>query len=435
VPFLRDSELAVLWGHVHEPPPKASQRNHDLPEAVDSVIARALAKNSEKRYETCADLTEAARDALGLRDVLVVRDRRPLLLAAVGVLVAAGAIAAGLALSLGGGGPAKASLAVTNNSLVRIDPQTNRVTAVTSMGRKLRGTIGPVGVSVGGPRVWVYNWDDATVSAIDPRTAEVKRTLSIGGSPPAGWVNSVAADGNGAWTISSGGGSGSLTHVGTGFQLAQQFRLGYDPLAIALGERDVWVAAKSISANAVLRVSRTGAVLARVQLPPDEIRVGGQNPNFQSVASGREAVWTAEGATIFRIDPATARITGKVRVPTNEVLQVAAGEEGVWGVVYGSGGNALVQIDPVTLRVKRTIRSPVVRGGQNESEASRVALASGAVWWIGGDSGIVWRVDPHTGKIVSTIRLTPPVDSFGDFEPFGIAAGAGGVWVTVTTAP
>jgi streptogramin lyase len=103
--------------------------------------------------------------------------------------------------------------------------------------------------------------------------------------------------------------------------------------------------------------------------------------------------------------------------------------------VYRAGDNALLQIDPESLRVKTTIRSPIARGAQNESEASRIAVGRGAVWWIGGDSGIIWRVDPRTGKIVSSTRLTPPVDSFGDFEPFGLAVGNGGVWVTVTTAP
>jgi YVTN family beta-propeller protein len=436
VPFLRDSELAVLWGHVHESPPKASERNPQLPDKIDSVVAQALAKDPERRYVTCGDLTEAARDALGLRDVLVVRDRRPLLLAALGVLVAAGAIAAGLALSLGGEGRPKANLAVTNNSLVRIDPQTDRVTAVTSVGRKLRATIGPVGVAVGGPTVWVYNWDDSTVSAIDPGTAEVKRTVSIGGSPPSAWVNSVAADRTGAWTLSSAAGGGVVTHAGRGFELPQAFHLKYDPLAIAVGDRDLWVAAKSVSVDAVLRVSRiTGAVLASVRLPGTPISTGGPIPGFQSIAAGEGAVWAARGRIVFRIDPATTRITGRVSIPSKQVLQVAAGEGAVWILVYGSGGNALMGIDPLTLRVKSTTRSPIARGAQNESEASRLAVGRGAVWWIGGDSGIVWRVDPHTGKIVSTTRLTPPVDSFGDFEPFGIAAGAGGVWVTVTTPP
>jgi hypothetical protein len=57
------------------------------------------------------------------------------------------------------------------------------------------------------------------------------------------------------------------------------------------------------------------------------------------------------------------------------------------------------------------------------------------VWWNGANSGLVWRVDPRTRTIASTTRITPPLESFSDFEPIGIAAGEGGVWVTVSVAP
>ena len=43
-PFSGDSELAVLWAHLQETPPKASERAPQLPVAVDGVVARALAK-------------------------------------------------------------------------------------------------------------------------------------------------------------------------------------------------------------------------------------------------------------------------------------------------------------------------------------------------------------------------------------------------------
>jgi len=79
VPFARDSELALLWAHVHEPPSKPSGHRPELPEAIDAVLARALAKDPDDRYSTCAELVEAAREALGLREVMLVRDRRSLL--------------------------------------------------------------------------------------------------------------------------------------------------------------------------------------------------------------------------------------------------------------------------------------------------------------------------------------------------------------------
>ena len=44
-PFQRDSELAVLWAHVQEPPPRPSEHNQELPESIDGVIANAMAKD------------------------------------------------------------------------------------------------------------------------------------------------------------------------------------------------------------------------------------------------------------------------------------------------------------------------------------------------------------------------------------------------------
>jgi serine/threonine-protein kinase len=49
VPFARDSDLAVLWAHVNDPPPKASERRPELPAGIDAVVARALAKEPEER--------------------------------------------------------------------------------------------------------------------------------------------------------------------------------------------------------------------------------------------------------------------------------------------------------------------------------------------------------------------------------------------------
>src|SRR5262249_2343098 len=80
VPFPRDSELAVLWAHVHEPPPKVAAQP-----SLDPVIAKALAKDPRRRFESCRALVDATRLALGLQDVVVVRDRRPVLLAVAGV--------------------------------------------------------------------------------------------------------------------------------------------------------------------------------------------------------------------------------------------------------------------------------------------------------------------------------------------------------------
>src|SRR5207248_2808169 len=146
-PFLRDSELAVLWAHLQEEPPSPVAYPNLAP-----VFQQALAKDPTQRYASCRELVEAARQALGLRDVVLVRDRRPLLLATVGFLLAGGAVAAAVLLSQGGGGPAKPSTPPTltpkADSVQRIDPKTDKLVATLRLGSD------PTGVAVGEGAVW-----------------------------------------------------------------------------------------------------------------------------------------------------------------------------------------------------------------------------------------------------------------------------------------
>ena len=59
VPFPKDSDLAVLWAHVNEEPPRL-----DAYPTLTPVLQRALAKRPDDRYPACTELVDAARAAL-----------------------------------------------------------------------------------------------------------------------------------------------------------------------------------------------------------------------------------------------------------------------------------------------------------------------------------------------------------------------------------
>ena len=63
-PFKRPREEQVLYAHIQDPPPKLTELRPDLPAEIDDVIAKSLAKDPDERYSTCAELVEAAREAL-----------------------------------------------------------------------------------------------------------------------------------------------------------------------------------------------------------------------------------------------------------------------------------------------------------------------------------------------------------------------------------
>lgn len=64
-PFLREREVATLWAHIADPPPVASELAPDVPEELDGVIRRALAKSPDERYASAGELGSATLASSG----------------------------------------------------------------------------------------------------------------------------------------------------------------------------------------------------------------------------------------------------------------------------------------------------------------------------------------------------------------------------------
>jgi serine/threonine-protein kinase len=63
VPFTGDSPTAIMMKHMQEPPPSILDERRDLPAGVGAVIARALAKRPEDRYQKANELADALTQA------------------------------------------------------------------------------------------------------------------------------------------------------------------------------------------------------------------------------------------------------------------------------------------------------------------------------------------------------------------------------------
>ncbi|MCC6905904.1 MAG: protein kinase [Anaerolineae bacterium] len=62
-PYQAKTPERVVKMHIDEPVPEASRLNPNVPPAVDRVVARALAKNPDERFENAEDLAQAFVDA------------------------------------------------------------------------------------------------------------------------------------------------------------------------------------------------------------------------------------------------------------------------------------------------------------------------------------------------------------------------------------
>ena len=63
-PFEREREIATVYAHMNEPPPRPSDVRPGIPEGFDAVIAKALAKAPGDRFGSCGELAAAGQAAL-----------------------------------------------------------------------------------------------------------------------------------------------------------------------------------------------------------------------------------------------------------------------------------------------------------------------------------------------------------------------------------
>jgi streptogramin lyase len=427
-PFARDSRLAVAWAHLEEEPPSASAARPDLPEAIDAVIAKAMAKDPAQRYPTCAELVAAAEAALGLGR-LKVSGRRHLALLALTLLLGVAALATALGLR-SGGGAAGAPLAAKGNSVVRVDPATGAIEAVVELDRE------PAAVAVGGDSVWVHV--HGAILELDPRNNEIRHTTRISTLPlslSTGTGPVLAADAGGAWLVGFGSDDGAfrdrLTRVLAGGRGKQDYPIDGRPVAVAVGEGAVWVLARRQMDSAVLRIdAATGAVLGTTLVRSSRGAGSdrGQQPVADGLAVGDGGVFVMESgtATLHRVDVGTGRVTAS-RDLGDFASPPAVAYDSVW-VCAADPGSSILRLKPSTLDTLVQLHSIPAENG-------RFAIGHGALWRHDVPSGNVVRFDPADGRMVGTIRVTPtppePAARLG-LEPTAIAAGAGAIWVTVS---
>ena len=392
-PFTGASNTAVVFAHLEEDPPS-------LP-GLENVISKALAKRPDDRYQSGGELVAAAREALGLG--APGRSLRPLAVAAATAALAV-AVLLGYVLSQGSDGVRAEPGA---DSLVRIDPQTNKVGASIPVGREASG------VAASGRFVWVTSYADGNVSRVDSKTRALLR-IPVGGSPTgvaAGGNSVLVANGPEHSLASFDSTSDAVNYV---TQLAGAVS---GSVPVAAGKRGVWFAdaTEGIAGQVDLAI-KGGAPVVEIPIPADETSFLSAYEAFDSLAVGEGAVWVAGdafGRTVWKVDPGSRRVGAAIKLPFVPG-SIAAGEGGVW--VTSVLDDAVVKIDPTTNRI--VARIPVARG------VGAIAAGDGAVWVASSIDRVVTRIDPRTDRIVALVPMAG--------APTQIAIGAGGVWVATT---
>lgn len=286
---------------------------------------------------------------------------------------------------------------VVPESLVRIDPETNAVVAVTKVGRD------PDRLAVGAGGVWVVNRRDRTVTRVTER--DVVET--IGGVP---FADHVAVDGDHVWVSSFD--RASIAKIdGQSGQVVESVGLpSRHAEGLAVGGGFLWVTnpatQRGVGTETVSRIDlRTREVVSTIPV--------GTTPIFTTFGDG--AVWVsnydADTISVVRIGSTTAETIDACDGP----LGIATGFESVWVACYWV--SQVVRIDQRTGEV--LARIPIGAGPLD------VSVGAGSVWSTSRDSREVSRIDPRTNEVVARIEFA------GDASPRSVVATEDAVWVSV----
>jgi YVTN family beta-propeller protein len=196
--------------------------------------------------------------------------------------------------------------------VVRIDPRTNRVVAIVPVGSQ------PSGLAVTDDAVWVATLVDGTITRIDPRTNQVTATIRTGGRPV-----HVAADDRAVWVAYPQDNLVRRIDPQTN-RVAATLRVA-QPQDLALGFGSVWV--PSGRSGVVMRIDPQTNTAAT-----QSIRVAGK-PNAIAVDAG--AVWVNNSSprTVQRIDPQTNTVTATLPVASG-LHGLAVDDQWLWTVDF-----------------------------------------------------------------------------------------------------
>jgi sugar lactone lactonase YvrE len=436
--FPRDSRLAEAWAHLEEEPPRASRTRRGLPEPVDRVISRALAKEPAERYPTCGALVAAAERELGPRSV-----RRRALLASVVVVALAGVAAVALAVGIGRG----SSHGLQPDSLVRIDPKSLKATEVAQVGDA------PDIVVESGGYLWVTNnifrdtsasgirnAGDHTLTRVDPATG--KAVVVGGGLSPCGLTADPSGD---VWVANCfTPGSGQTSNIvrvdPTTLQFGQPISVPGGTTfyrGMTYGSGSLWLADhpptpdSSSYVPAVTQVNpRTGAVrtirvvgaaLARACASGE--RCAGSAPGSLAWSENYGDLWITAfpAGSLTRLSGATRATQTIHSIATNPVSVVVDGNVvwvADWSAPHVVRLNAIGPARPVSVPLPVRNKTACM----HISCVWHVAAGAGYIWATTPRDDALWRINPRTNHVTPLYLPYPPT---------GVTVDRNNVWVTV----
>jgi DNA-binding beta-propeller fold protein YncE len=386
---------------------KDADTEPEMPEGLDAVIERAVAKDPSDRYPSAGALIAAAREreGAGMAATAVLSESAERPTAAIGRsgpsfgslrgkrlqwAGAAVALIAGLAVLLltlldGDGIAVSDPIAVgtpplrlaagvdaiwvtseRDGTLTRLDPESGE-----EVGRPVQIGAGVSGVAVGGRWLWVTNPRRGELLRIDLGSGRVLERIDVGGTP-----GPIALGGGRVWVADEKGGGITAVNAEGGRIYRRGLAPQAAPLRLAVGAGGLWVS--SASTGNVRRIDLGTAI------PGDPIPVG-RGPAGVTVANGLVWVANSRSDTVSKVDPSIHAVLGDPIEVGGRPGGIDAGTDAIW--VASAAEDAVTRID---LESGERVGGPIRVG----SEPGAVAVGADAIWVADNGEGAVTRIEP-----------------------------------------
>jgi streptogramin lyase len=226
----------------------------------------------------------------------------------------------------------------------RIDPETNEIVETISLGvPTTQGRVAPLGIAVTQDAVWVTNrWGsefapDGSVMRIDPGTNRVTAVIALGSSPEAGGPTGIAASADGVWVgVPS---TRTVVRIDPAIDSVVATIPGFTCVEgqLAVDGPSVWVA----DCDALRRIdARTNAITKTIPIPQ------GTGFGTRGVMVGLGSVW-AQAGPLVKIDPAAGALVGTLALPPAYLWSEYDLELG-FGSLWVRRTEQVIRIQPVT---------------------------------------------------------------------------------------
>jgi serine/threonine-protein kinase len=429
LPFDRPANVAKVFAHVNDPVPAVRSIAPAVPEWLDAIVSKAMAKRPEDRFTSAKLLTRALGEAL---EDLDARER---------------AIAAPTAHSHASAEPAEAPAAPSEATTAPAEAPTAPA-GTPSQPSDPREPVRRVATTAEQPAAPPTRLSASPPVEVEPAArAQRRRRTALWAAPVAllvaiGVVAALIASGGSssppAASQSSAGttpASSEVTAISSGLTKLQVTSLGSAPGGIAVtGGGEVWVSLPGI--GTVVRLASTGALTRfavggsprLLAAGPAGIWVGNSSsgalelfdahtgrpiaqssltspPTALATDPGDGSVWAADSSgTVVHVDPSGSLSGQQARVPS-PVLGLGWGEGWLWAVNGMATGLIRISLGDASTTTFDTHPRPV-----------SVAFDQGV--WTAHSTGDVTRFDPRPGSLnVNTDnRIAPSLDAIGAIE-------------------